>query len=513
MRATRLLSTLVAAAAALASTACGGSSTPPPAPHMVAASPLSQSANQGTAVPTAPAVQVLDASNNPVAGVAVTFVITGGGGSITGPSTTTGANGVAAAGSWVMGPPGPQTLVAQATSVTGSPLAFSATSIAVVPPEAASIEAASLTPQAAQAGHGVGDPPAVLVRSATGQPVPGTPVAFQVVSGGGTLTGAAATSGADGVARVARWTLGASGVQQVQAAVSGLAGSPVTFDATIRTTTFDIKLNFVTSATVSQRLAFQRARERIEEVVVGDLPDVPLSLSGAALAQCGGVAVQETVDDLLIQVILVPIDGPGNVLGQATPCIVRTSDGLPVIGMMQFDTADVDRLESRGQLEEVVLHEMLHVVGFGILWDSVSPAVLIGAGTADPIFTGAQAMDAFLNYNNGAFYTGAKIPLENSGLPGTRDSHWRESILKNELMTGYLSGATQPLSRTTIGSLADLGYQVDLLAADPYDLSTAANLRLATAAAEPAPLEMVDDVIRVPLMTVDPDGTVRPRVP
>ncbi len=62
------------------------------------------SAQVGTAVSAAPAVLVTDAGGNPVAGVAVTFAVTGGGGSIV-PTTpvSTGANGIASATTWTMG--------------------------------------------------------------------------------------------------------------------------------------------------------------------------------------------------------------------------------------------------------------------------------------------------------------------------------------------------------------------------------------------------------------------------
>ncbi len=63
------------------------------------------------------------------------------------------------------------------------------------------------------------------------------------------------------------------------------------------------------------------------------------------------------------------------------------------------------------------------------------------------------------------------VPVANRGGPGTRDGHWRESIFGNELMTGFVGpGRDLPLSTVTIASLADLGYQVDLNAADPYRL-------------------------------------------
>jgi hypothetical protein len=62
------------------------------------------------------------------------------------------------------------------------------------------------------------------------------------------------------------------------------------------------------------------------------------------------------------------------------------------------------------------------------------------------------------------------VPVENLGGPGTRDAHWRETTFGNELMTGFLNPGSNPVSRLTIASLADLGYQVGFATAEPYSL-------------------------------------------
>lgn len=53
----------------------------------------------------------------------------------------------------------------------------------------------------------------------------------------------------------------------------------------------------------------------------------------------------------------------GNVLGTAGPFITRTSNGLPIVGSMIFDIADIDALRASGELVDVILHEMGHVLG------------------------------------------------------------------------------------------------------------------------------------------------------
>jgi hypothetical protein len=62
------------------------------------------------------------------------------------------------------------------------------------------------------------------------------------------------------------------------------------------------------------------------------------------------------------------------------------------------------------------------------------------------------------------------VPVENTGGAGTRDSHFRESVFRNELMTGFVGTSGNPLSRMTAASLGDMGYVVDLSAAEAFTL-------------------------------------------
>ncbi len=155
------------------------------------------------------------------------------------------------------------------------------------------------------------------------------------------------------------------------------------------------------------------------------------------------------------------------------PCWTRIAGGLPSYGFMSFDAADIGRLERIGVLDEVVLHEMAHVLGFvGFIWEDFrllrNPA---SEGTSpDTHFSGSLAIAAF-NKAGGSGYAGAKVPVENTVAGGMND-HWRQTVLGDELMTGLLNVArtNRPLSAITIQSLADLGYKVDLTAADSYRL-------------------------------------------
>jgi hypothetical protein len=212
---------------------------------------------------------------------------------------------------------------------------------------------------------------------------------------------------------------------------------------------FDIQIAY-SGFTASQRAIFEQAAGKWESIIVGDLPS----------ATYNGIVV----DDLLINASSTALDGVGGTLGQAGYDRARTSGTqLPYHGSMEFDTADLASMEANGTLLSVITHEIGHVLGIGTLWQA--KGLLSGAGTSNPLFTGTQATAA---YNAIFGVNAAGVPVENSGGSGTRDSHWRESTFNNEIMTGYVNSGSNPLSRVTVGSLADIGYSVNMAAADAY---------------------------------------------
>ncbi|MEJ2666589.1 MAG: Ig-like domain-containing protein [Deinococcales bacterium] len=242
---------------------------------------------------------------------------------------------------------------------------------------------------------------------------------------------------------------------------------------------FNITVNYVSTVDSTAQAAFNAAAARWDSIITQGLPNVNVSIpqgfcgsSGTAAPAMPTAAINGTIDDLRIDVWIGPIDGAGNILGEGGPCYSRSSDHLTVYGYIELDSADVASLEANNMLEATILHEMGHVLGIGTLWNYYR-SLLTGAGTSNPRFVGANAVREWhtLGGSNG-------VPVENcldsSGntIPGcgagTEDSHWREAVFGNELMTGWLSFGSDPLSRMTIGSLQDLGYAVDYAQADPY---------------------------------------------
>jgi adhesin/invasin len=420
-----------------------------------------QTSLAGAPVPVVPTVQIKDAQGTPVPGVEVGFSIAIGNGSVDAALDTTDANGMADPGSWTLGRgTGTQTLDAFLPNV--SVVTFAATAI-IGPPASMSIIAGDSQTQLVNSAVSIF--PAVLVKDAAGNGVSDIPVQFTVTAGGGSVFGLVPETDGLGIVR-ANWTLGSQPGLNTMSATESVSGLHVSFSATALVSAYQIDVRAVSALTPSQQLAFDSAKARLQRLIVSDEPDIPLNVA-AGTCFANQPAMNETVDDIVIFAEVGPIDGPGNIVGQAGPCLIRTGSFHTVVGVMRFDIADLNNIEAAGLLQTVILHEMQHVLGFGSMWQQ--RGVLSGAGTGDPCFTGSNAMTAF-NSIGGQNSPGNTVPVEKSGGLGTADSHWRESVFGAELMTGFVNAGFNPLSMVTVTSFQDLGYQVNTSAADAFSV-------------------------------------------
>jgi adhesin/invasin len=178
------LNTVTASAAGLPSVIFSSTTTGIPT-QVAVFNGNNQAAVQGTAVAIAPSVRVTDVGGQGVGGVPVTFAVTGGGGSLTGPSVLTDATGVATVGSWTLGAAATQTLSATVTAtgtIAGNPVTFTAT---------AATQLAITQQPPANVASGVNFTVTVQLRNASNAlaQVSGVPLTISVASGGGTLNG------------------------------------------------------------------------------------------------------------------------------------------------------------------------------------------------------------------------------------------------------------------------------------------------------------------------------------
>lgn len=212
-------------------------------------------------------------------------------------------------------------------------------------------------------------------------------------------------------------------------------------------TSYNVQIDFEGTWTTGLQQAFVDAAEYLSSIILGDLPD----------AIVDGVVV----DDIIITATLEAIDGTGGVLGSAGPRDLR-NDGtlLPVTGAMRFDIEDANTQLGFGNWETIVLHEMMHALGYGTLWGLLGLTTGSVAG-GDLRFTGPNAVSVYgtefpeiASSDPGA---GVGIPIETDGGPGTAGGHWDELLFEDEIMTGFVDQGAF-VSVMTIASLEDVGY-------------------------------------------------------
>lgn len=328
------------------------------------------------------------------------------------------------------------------------------------------------TTPTALAGTAISTPITVVPTDASGKTIPGEAATFAVTAGGGTIANTTGTRNADGTITAPAWTLGKSAVPQTLQVT--IEGKSATINATV-TTAYSIDVRFFgRTLSASDKALFTDAAARLLGAIVGAVGAV--DATGADPANCGVTGqpvLSETIRGVLIYASIDSIDGPRNVLARAGPCYIRTdnngnSDFRTAVGVMQFDSADIASMRISGILQDVITHEMLHVLGFGTFWDSTSNNLLVNAGTTTVAYTGASGI-AGCKAIGGTITCSNTVPVEGSqGGDGTLNGHWRESTFTNELMTGFIGSGGNPFSEMTIRSMADLGYGVDAAAADTY---------------------------------------------
>ena len=199
-----------------------------------------------------------------------------------------------------------------------------------------------------------------------------------------------------------------------------------------------------------------------------------------------------------------------NILGQAQVSDFYTVPGtsgnklkelFPRAGVITLNQSHFEAMKSNiradgtNDLYNVVLHELGHILGIGILF-SLSDANFGYTGGNDDgteyMYIGENALreytTCFPPYFSYVTYVG--IPIEEDGGSGTAIFHPEEGNLasgvlssnnrtylgvhypgmQNEIMTGWSDSGNSnlPLSRISIGFLEDIGYSVDYSKADAF---------------------------------------------
>lgn len=236
------------------------------------------------------------------------------------------------------------------------------------------------------------------------------------------------------------------------------------YDSSQIRSSFTITLNFSGELTESQKAVFLQAKAAWESRLTGYQPGI--SNTG-----------------VIIDASSKYIDGPWKILGMAGPTKLTGQAGyvLATRGIMEFDSADMAAMESDGFLQEVIEHEMGHVLGIGTLW-ALNKVYMAGSYA----FTGVNGLT---EWKSEFQPTATDVPVEDEGGRGTAEGHWDENAdqsatgitdaqghdMRNELMTGWINLPVF-FSETTLRSMQDIGFSTIDLPPVSYTLTSSTNI-------------------------------------
>lgn len=294
--------------------------------------------------------------------------------------------------------------------------------------------------------------------------------------------------------------------------------------------------------------AADRAVEFWESVLL-DAPNVLLTDSEARKINCRGVGLpnqQNLVDDIVIVIGAINIDGPGRRLASASLCVERddsfgNQEALGIMGMLNVDVADLGYLQSEPDgLEGTIRHEIGHLMGIGSTWYEKAP---VGTMSYDPptrhhmashnpfvynivpndrmrgrdiAFLGSQAYEGWEEVGGSSeIFSLRGAPIATEGYTGSFGVHWSEEVMEHELMTPF-KDFPAPFSTVTYNSLADLGWTLNpTFTSEDYRVpgaepeTASANVVPNPSADRPQPaIDLSNDVFWMPVTRIGRDGRV-----
>lgn len=243
-------------------------------------------------------------------------------------------------------------------------------------------------------------------------------------------------------------------------------------NTSVQTASYSLSSNF--AAAVSDALAFKiqlnygGGTETLNGAARGAIASAAQFWENAIVSRSAITKLK----DLTINVVGLALSDPST-LAYAGPLI--TTDGVSLFIDSAEATLNLNKYSifnsDPAYLRRIMVHEFAHALGFGTLW---VPIDVPSRGKIGQTWTDATTATYRANsyagyaYGNLLGVEGAvAVPLDRIDL-----SHWDETRFGPELMTPYaeVAGIAMPASAVTLSALRDLGWRINLAAAEPYAL-------------------------------------------
>ena len=182
---------------------------------------------------------------------------------------------------------------------------------------------------------------------------------------------------------------------------------------------FNINLNFTGEAwTAKLKEQAYSIVELLTALIIADVPDKKYK--------------GNMIDDLSLDLEIGSVDGSGGVLGNAGVMKWRKDSRIPLIGKIYLDEADSERLLNQGRFDDLILHEMIHTVGF-----VSSNAALQTLVDEDNNYVGSNGQAAYqMGVVNGVYQP--EYDLLTNWDTGFHWAHDAQSIPSNEIMSPFI---------------------------------------------------------------------------
>lgn len=240
--------------------------------------------------------------------------------------------------------------------------------------------------------------------------------------------------------------------------------------ATAQAAPFSVELRFVGKGlSAGQQATVREAAAQVSGLITS--PFVPVTLNLPANSCDSNLPkIKEKVQQFFVFVRV--SDLGEDKYAEAAPCDLHDGSYLPIYGVIDINSNGLSDLP-KVDLLDTVIHEMLHALGVGTLWEADYRVSLSGDSDDKNLikkvggkyyYTGARALAAYQALGG---KIGAGIPLDADA------GHWAGGTVCSEILSGEsgdYTGRVNPVSPLTLGALEDLGYRVNRAAGNRYAL-------------------------------------------